>query len=94
MINTFNTAVIETASNILAKHRTTKKPWVTKNMLKLCGKRRELKQKKTVYVSAKQYKEVNLQIQRGMIVANETWIEQQCQEIFQAGFRTGRSTKK
>ena len=45
-INSFNTAVTETANNILGKHRPTKKPWVTDNILKLCDEQRELKQKK------------------------------------------------
>ena len=35
LINSFNTAVTETAYNILGKHRPTKKPWVTDDMLKL-----------------------------------------------------------
>ena len=43
LINSFNTAVTETANNILSKRRPAKKPWVTDNMLKLCDKRRELK---------------------------------------------------
>ena len=36
----------ETANSILGKHRPAKKPWVTDNILKLCNKQRELKQKK------------------------------------------------
>ncbi|XP_011670813.2 craniofacial development protein 2-like [Strongylocentrotus purpuratus] len=40
LINRFNTAVTETASDILGKHRPTKKPWVTVDILKLCDKRR------------------------------------------------------
>ena len=43
LINSFNTAMTETAKNILGKHRPAKKPWVTDNILKLCDKRRELK---------------------------------------------------
>ena len=31
LINSFNTAVTETANNILGKHRPAKKPWVTDN---------------------------------------------------------------
>ena len=46
LINIFNTAVTETANNILGKHRPAKKPWVTDSILKLCDKWRELKQKK------------------------------------------------
>ena len=40
MITTFNTAVIETAGEILGKHRQKKKPWVTSEILDLCDKRR------------------------------------------------------
>ena len=46
MIATFNTAVIETASEILGKHRQKKKPWVTADILDLCDKRRELRKKR------------------------------------------------
>ena len=46
LIRSFNTAVTETANTILGKHRPAKKPWVTDNTLKMCDKRRELKQKK------------------------------------------------
>ena len=45
LINSFNTALTETA-NIHCKHRPAKKPWVTFNILKLCDKRRQLKQTK------------------------------------------------
>ena len=44
MITTSNTAVIETASEILGKH-CHKKPWVTAEILDLCDKRRELRKK-------------------------------------------------
>ena len=43
MITTFNTAVIETASEILGKHRQKKKLSVTAEILDLCDKRRELR---------------------------------------------------
>ena len=42
MITTFNTAVTETASEILGKHRQKKKHWITADSLDLCYKRREL----------------------------------------------------
>ena len=38
MITTFNTAVTETASEILGKHRQKKKPWITAEILDLCDK--------------------------------------------------------
>ena len=45
MITTFNTAVTETTSEILGKHRQKKKPWITAEILDLCYKRRELRKK-------------------------------------------------
>ena len=38
VITTFNTAVTETASEILSKHRQKEKPWVTAEILDLCDK--------------------------------------------------------
>ena len=46
LINSCNTAVTETANNILGEHRPAKKPRITDNILKLCDKRRELKQRR------------------------------------------------
>ena len=46
MITTFNTAVTETASEILSKHHQRKKPWITAEILDLCDKRRELRNKR------------------------------------------------
>ena len=40
MITTFNTAVTETASELLGKHRQKKKPWVTAEILYLCDRLR------------------------------------------------------
>ena len=45
MITTFNTAVTETASEILGKHRQKKNPWITAEILNLCDNRRELRKK-------------------------------------------------
>ena len=64
LINSFNTALTETANNILGKHRPAKKPWVTDNILKLCDKRRELKQKKNTTEGAKLYTEANQQVKK------------------------------
>ena len=43
MITTFNTALTETASESLGKHRQKKKPWITAEILDLCDIRRELR---------------------------------------------------
>ena len=40
IITTIITAVTETVSEILGKHRQKKKPWVTSEILDLCDKRR------------------------------------------------------
>ena len=59
MITTFNTAVIETASEILGKRRQKKKPWVTAEILDLCNKRAELRKKRFEPKGSEKYKEVN-----------------------------------
>ena len=46
MITTFNTAVTDTASEILGKHHQKKKTRVTEEVLVLCDKRRTLSKKK------------------------------------------------
>ncbi|KAK2180178.1 hypothetical protein NP493_454g03017 [Ridgeia piscesae] len=65
LINTFNTAVTNTASEILGKHRPVKKPWVTADLLDLCDKRRELKKKKNAE-GVRQYRAANQEIKKGM----------------------------
>ena len=64
MITIFNTAVTETASEILGKHRQKKKPWITAEILDLCDKRRELRKKRFEPEGAEKYKEVNNNIRR------------------------------
>ena len=60
IITTFNTAVAETASEILGKHRQKKKKtWITAEILDLCDKRRELRQKRVEPEGAAKYKEMN-----------------------------------
>ena len=59
-------AVTETASEILGKHRQKKKPWVTAEILDLCEKRRELRKKKIEPEGSEKYNEVNNNIKRCM----------------------------
>ena len=66
MIATINTAVTETASGILGKHRQKEKPWVTAEILDLCDKRRELRKKGLRPEGPEKYKEVNINIKRCM----------------------------
>ena len=59
MVTTFNTAVTETASEILGKHRQKKKKtWITAEILDLCDKRRELREKRFEPEGSEKYKEV------------------------------------
>ena len=80
MITTFNTAVTETASEILGKHRQKKKPWITAEILDLCDKRRELRKKRFEPEGSEKYEEVN-NIKRYMKKAKENLIGEQCSEI-------------
>ena len=65
LINSLNTAVTKTATEtandmcVLGQHQPTKKPWVTDDMLKLCDKHTELKQKKNKAEGVKLYREAN-----------------------------------
>ena len=74
MITTFNTAVTETASEILGKHRQKKKPWVTAEILDLCDRRRELRKKRFEPEGSEKYGKVNNNIKRCMKKAKENWI--------------------
>ena len=74
MINTFNTAVIETASVILGKHCQKSEPWVIAEIIDLCDKRRELRKKRFEPEGSEKYREVNNNIKRCMKKANENWI--------------------
>ena len=81
MITTFNTAVTETASEILGKHHQKKKPWITAEILDLCDKRRELRKKRFEPEGSEKYEEVNNNIKRCMKKAKENWIGEQSNEI-------------
>ena len=83
LMGTFNTAVTDTAHEILGKYRPVKKPWVTTDILDLCAKRRKLKNKKNNKDKdgMAQYRAVNLEIKKGMKKAKENWIGEQCQNI-------------
>ena len=72
MITTFNTAVTETASEILGKHRQKKKPWITADIFHLCDNRRELRKKRFEPEGSEKYKEVNNNIKRCMKKAKKT----------------------
>ena len=81
MITTYNTAMIDAASEILGKERRRKKPWVTKDVLDLCDERRDLKKKQNEGEGAKEYREANRRVQKAVKKAKEDWIGAQCKEI-------------
>ena len=72
MISIFNTAVTETASEILGKHCQKKKPWVTAEILDLCNKKKKLRKKRFEPGGSEKYKEVNNNIKKCMKKAKET----------------------
>ena len=80
MITTFNTAVTETASEILGKHCQKKeKTWIAAEIPDLCNKRRELRKKRFEPEDSEKYKEMNNIKKRQK--AKENWIGEQCSEI-------------
>ena len=81
MITIYNTAVTDAASETLGKKRRRKKPWVTKDVLALCDEKRYLKKKRYEADGAKEYREANRRIQKGVKKAKEDWIGAQCEEI-------------
>ena len=81
MITTFNTAVTETAGEILGKHHQMKKPWVTAEILDLCDRRKELRKKRFEPEGSEKYWEVNNNIKRCMKKTKENWMGEQCSEI-------------
>ena len=81
MITTFNTAVIETASEILGKHRQRKKPWVTAEIFHMRDKRRELRKKRSEPEGSEKYKKVNNNKKRCTKKAKENWTGEQCSAI-------------
>ena len=81
MITTFNTAVTQTASEILGKHHQKKKPWITAEILDLCDKRREMRKERFEPEGSEKYKAVKNNIKRHMKKAKENWIGEQCSEI-------------
>ena len=69
MITTFNTAVTETASEILGKH--CQMNLITAEILDLCNKKRELRKKRFEPEGSEKYKTVNNNIKRRMEKAKE-----------------------
>ena len=74
LTDTFDTAVTDTANEILGKYRPVKKPWITTGILDLCAKQRKLKNKRNNKDRGRmaQYRAVNQEIKKGMQKAKET----------------------
>ena len=78
----FNSAVVDTAKEVLGKHRQIKKPWVSDDILKKCDKRRELKKtKKESEEKEEAYRQLNKDIRNDMKGAKEEWIKDKCVDI-------------
>jgi DNA-binding ferritin-like protein (Dps family) len=73
-IDTIITAVTETTNEVLDKKRTTKKPWVTPDLLKLCDERRDLKQFKFESdEGADKYRQADKQVKKSMLKAKKDY---------------------
>ena len=83
LTDTSNTAVTDTANEILSKYRAVKKPWVTTDILDLCAKRRKRKNKENNKDrdGMAQFRAVNQEIKKAMNKAKENWIGEHCQSI-------------
>ena len=77
MVTTFNTAVTETASEIIGKHRQTKKPWITAEILDLSDKMTALRKKRFKPEGSEKYREVNNNIKMCMRNEKENWVGEQ-----------------
>ena len=70
LVNSFNKALTESASEILGKHRAVKRPWVTTSILNLCDERRALKKgRHETAEGARKYRAINQEINKGMYSA-------------------------
>ena len=83
LTDTFNTAMTDTANDILGKYHPSKKLWVTTDILDLCAKRRKLKNEKNNKDrdGMAQYRTVNEKIKKGIEKAKENWIGEQWPKI-------------
>ena len=92
MVTNFNKAVTDTAADLLGKQRRKRKPWVTPEILVLCGQRRDVKKNRGEPEGAKDYREIKRKIRTKMKMAKETWIQGQCQKA-KAFLRKNNSKK-
>ena len=81
MITTYNTAVTDTASEILGKECHRKKTWVTRDVLDLCDERRDLKKRRYEEEGAEEYRKGNKRVQKALKKAKEDWLDTRSKEI-------------
>ena len=80
-IDQMNSAIIDTANDLLGKYHQPKKPWITAEVLQLCDTRRQLKNAKRSPEGANKYREINRKVKAELRKAKEHWIHQQCEDI-------------
>ena len=84
MITTYNTAATGAANDMLWNERRKKrkkKPYVTRDVIDLCDKKRDLNMTLYKAEGAKEYRKANERIQKAVKKAKEDWIGAQCEEI-------------
>jgi len=73
LVNSFNKALTESASEILGKCRAVKTPWVTTSILDLCDERRALKKgRQETAEAARKYKAINQEIKKSIKTTKES----------------------
>ena len=79
-ITTYEAAMTETATEVLGRARSRKKPWATPHILEMCNEIRKPKGAKRSEERACKYKEKDNDIKKETKKANQEWIEDQCRE--------------
>jgi len=78
----FEQVVTGAALEHLGKKKKVKKPWINEEILQKCDDRRTLKRQRfNDDESAKKYREVNNDLNKGIKLAKEAWINEQCKNI-------------
>ena len=91
LTSNFNEVMKDAAEEVLGRKRKKKQAWMTDEILDLCDKRRELKQRK--YKSqkdAEEYSKANKEVRKGIEKAKEDWITEQCSKV-EEGMKRGNS---
>ena len=67
LVNSFNKALTESASEILGKRRAVKRPWVTTSILDLCDERRAMKKgRHETAEGGRKYRAINQEIKKSI----------------------------